>query len=108
MFAASLVTLSLFAARALAQELTINSPETTACGWTDFTWNPTSGPYSIAFVNPDDPCNNVYYESEDVNDASDMWLQIPLPAGTKFQATILDGYNNEVFSDILTVGDGSN
>ena len=30
MFAASLVTLSLFAARALAQELTINSPETTA------------------------------------------------------------------------------
>ncbi|TRM64374.1 hypothetical protein BD626DRAFT_568136 [Schizophyllum amplum] len=109
MFAVSLVTLSLFAARAYAQaELTINSPTATACGWTDFTWNPTAGPYSIALVNPDDPCNNVYYESDDVNDASDMWLQIPLPEGTKFQASILDGYNNEVFSDVITVAEGAN
>jgi hypothetical protein len=104
------LTVALFLAPALhgvhAEFAVSTPPELVQCGEGHVGWEPTTGPYNVFVVNPEDPCGE---ELAHLTETSDTWLDFPVAfaAGTNVQIYVEDATGDDAWSGAVTVGESS-
>jgi len=104
------LTVALFLAPALqgalAEFAVSTPPELVQCGEGHVGWEPTTGPYNVFVVNPEDPCGE---ELAHLGETGDTWIDFPVTfaAGTNVQLYIEDATGDDAWSGAVTVGASS-
>jgi len=91
---------------ALAEFAVSTPPELTQCGTGHVGWEPTTGPYNVFVVNPEDPCGE---ELAHLGETGDTWIDFPVAfaSGTNVQIYIEDAAGDDAWSGSVTVGESS-
>jgi len=104
------LTVALFLAPALqvalAEFAVSTPPELVQCGEGHVGWEPTTGPYNVFVVNPEDPCGE---ELAHLGETGDTWIDFPVTfaSGTNVQLYIEDATGDDAWSGSVTVGESS-
>jgi len=104
------LTVALFLAPALqgalAEFAVSTPPELTQCGDGHVGWEPTTGPYNVFVVNPEDPCGE---ELAHLGETGDTWIDFPVTfaSGTNVQLYIEDANGDDAWSGSVTVSESS-
>ncbi|TFK74095.1 hypothetical protein BDN72DRAFT_854244 [Pluteus cervinus] len=105
----TLLSVALFvatAAQVVLAEFAVNNPDVTQCQSAHVSWQPTTGPYNVYVVNPDDPCGPEITHLGQF-DTTVYDFQAPFPTGLKIQFYIEDNAGDEAWSAPITVGSSS-
>lgn len=102
----SATLLSALAIQGAFADFTINTISLTQCDNAHVTWSETTGPYNLAVVPVDDPCNTILVDLGDHSGLSMTWYNVSVAAGTKVMFSLLDADDNEAWSGEMTVADG--
>jgi hypothetical protein len=90
---------------AVFAEFPVSTPDIFACNGSEvnFSWQPTTGPYSVLLVSAEDPCGDPIMDLGDTKNTAMTMKTDKLKEGLKVQISVEDSNGDEGWSGDITV-----